>query len=66
MDEKKPIADKKTYRVTHVYPCCATCRHSFINMGISLLCKNPKEWVKEASVEPLGICDSYEKQEQEK
>ena len=65
-DEPKIITDRKTYSVTRIYPCCATCKHSYVRMGISLLCNNRDERVKESCVEPLGICDSYEKQEQEK
>lgn len=52
-DEPKIITDRKTYRVTRIYPCCATCKHSYVRMGISLLCNNRDEWVKESCVEPL-------------
>jgi len=62
-EEPKIISDRKTYFVTRIYSCCATCKHSYMRMGISLLCKNPDEWVKESCVEPLGICDSYERKE---
>lgn len=53
--------DRKTYKTLKSLPCCYNCKHSYFRMGIALYCNNRSEWIKEASVEPIGICDSFEK-----
>lgn len=40
--------------------CCANCKHSFQRVGLALHCRNENEWLKESSVEYVGICDSFE------
>lgn len=40
--------------------CCANCKHSFQRVGLALHCRNENEWLKESSVEYIGICDSFE------
>ena len=58
MDEKMTV-NRGTYKVIKDCPCCENCAYSFRRMGISLLCSNSEEWVMEAGVEPLGLCDSF-------
>ena len=55
--------DRKTYRKLNDVKCCWNCRHAFSRFNLSLSCKNSEEWVKEAGVEPLGVCDGWEKRE---
>lgn len=55
--------DRKTYRKLNDVKCCWNCRHAFSRFNLSLSCKNSEEWVKEAGVEPLGVCDSWEKRD---
>lgn len=55
--------DRKTYRSDHEARCCWNCRHAYSRFTLSLLCKNPDEWVMEAAVEPVGCCDSWEAKE---
>jgi hypothetical protein len=52
--------NRGTYRADHEMKCCWNCRHSFQRMGITLICRNPGEWIMESGIEPVGICDSYE------
>lgn len=59
MQDPKEITDTKTYSVLKELPCCYNCRHSYTIMGLSLYCKNPQEWIKEASVQPTGRCNYY-------
>ena len=40
--------------------CCANCKHSFQRVGLALHCRNENEWLKESSVEYVGICNSFE------
>ena len=40
--------------------CCANCKHSFQRVGLALHCRNENEWLKESSVEYVGVCDSFE------
>lgn len=53
--------DRKTYRVDRDIKCCWNCKHVFSRFNLTLSCDNHEEWVKEASVIPVGICDSFEK-----
>lgn len=55
----KNLVNKGTY-VLQNFPCCWNCKHSFVRMGLSLLCNNEKEWVSESAVQPVGICEYYE------
>jgi len=57
--------DRKTYRKLNDVKCCWTCKHAYSRFNLSLLCKNPDEWVMEAAVEPVGCCDSWEKRGEE-
>jgi hypothetical protein len=59
------IEDRKTYRVDRDIKCCWNCKHVFSRFNLSLSCNNHEEWVKEASVIPVGVCDSYEKKEEQ-
>lgn len=56
--------DRKTYRVDRDIKCCWNCKHVFSRFNLTLSCDNHEEWVKEASVIPAGVCDSFEKREQ--
>ena len=40
--------------------CCANCKHSFQRVGLALHCRNENEWLKESSVEYVGICNLFE------
>ena len=42
--------DRKTYRSDHEARCCWNCRHAYSRFNLSLLCKNPDEWVMESAV----------------
>jgi hypothetical protein len=55
--------DRMTYKILKALPCCYNCKHSYTRMGLSLYCNNREEWVKEASVQPCGICEGYEVKE---
>jgi hypothetical protein len=57
--------DRKTYRKLNDVKCCWNCKHVFSRFNLYLSCKNPSEWVKEAGVEPLGVCDSWENRDTE-
>lgn len=57
--------DRKTYKTLKSLPCCYNCKHSYFRMGIALYCNNRSEWIKEASVELIGICDNFERKERE-
>lgn len=50
----------KSYRNQNNIKCCANCKHSFQRVGLALHCRNENEWLKESSVEYIGICDSFE------
>lgn len=60
--EQKPemlLKDRGTYHTNENLECCWNCTFSFQRMGLTLLCKNDKEWTKETSVQPTGKCDSF-------
>lgn len=65
MKTEKLTENRGTYEADHEARCCWNCRHAYSRFNLSLLCKNPDEWVMESAVEPTGVCDSWEKREEE-
>ena len=57
---KKRKALMNSYKNQGDLKCCANCKHSFQRVGLALHCRNENEWLKESSVEYVGICDSFE------
>ena len=57
---KKRKALMNSYKNQDDLKCCANCKHSFQRVGLALHCRNENEWLKEFSVEYIGICDSFE------
>lgn len=43
--------------------CCYLCKYSISRTQVCLTCENKKAWIKETSVEPISVCDYFERKE---